>query len=133
MTHNSAFCQKSGLDWLQMANFGHFAVFFHLFPQNEAQIDSKWPISPNSQLFPSFATKASHFWRNLKSFCFCLGGGGAPFRGSTTWTILKDYLRNKLLIRKTRSFIIYLYITSYHKTIRPDPKFITIPRTVYRT
>ena len=27
MTHNGEFCQKSGLDWLQMANFGHFACF----------------------------------------------------------------------------------------------------------
>ena len=161
MTHNGQFCQKSGLDWLQMANFGHFAGFsifsskmrlrltrngqfhpihnfshllppkclifgeiskifipwgyisklfeffnffksfltkvaqndtqwlilpkkwprlapngqfwsfcrfFYLFPQNDAQIDSEWSISPDSQLFPSFATKASHFWRNLKNF-----------------------------------------------------------------
>ena len=43
-------------------------MFFHLFPQNEAQIDSEWPISPDSQLFPSFTTKASHFWRNLYIF-----------------------------------------------------------------
>ena len=27
MTHNGQFCQKSGLDWLQMASFGHFAGF----------------------------------------------------------------------------------------------------------
>ena len=26
-THNGKFCQKSGLDWIQMANFGHFAGF----------------------------------------------------------------------------------------------------------
>ena len=50
-----------------------FCMIFYLFPQNEAEIDSEWSISPNSQLFPSFATKASHFWRNLKNFCF--GGG----------------------------------------------------------
>ena len=31
MTHNGKFCQKSGLDWLQMANFGHFAGF-SIFP-----------------------------------------------------------------------------------------------------
>ena len=67
---------KSGLDWLQMANFGHFECFFHFFPQNEAQIDSEWPISPDSQLFPSFATKVSHFWRNLKNFHSCGGWGG---------------------------------------------------------
>ena len=27
MTHNDEFCQKSNLDWLKMANFGHFAGF----------------------------------------------------------------------------------------------------------
>ena len=27
MTHNGEFWQKSGLDWLKMANFGHFAGF----------------------------------------------------------------------------------------------------------
>ena len=27
MTHNGKFCQKSGLDWVKMANFGHFAGF----------------------------------------------------------------------------------------------------------
>ena len=59
---------QNGQIWL-------FCMIFYLFPQNEAEIDSEWPISPNSQLFPSFATKASHFWRNLKNFCFCGGGG----------------------------------------------------------
>ena len=27
MMHNGEFCQKRGLDWLKMANFGHFACF----------------------------------------------------------------------------------------------------------
>ena len=57
--------------WLRLApngQFWSFCKFFHLFPQNEAQIDSEWPISHDSQLSPSFATKASHFWRNLKNF-----------------------------------------------------------------
>ena len=172
VTHNGKFCQKSGLDWLQIANFGHFAGFsiflpqneaqidlgmanftwfttfpifchqsvsfleksqksfipsggvhqqifwvfqlfktishqrltqndpqwqilspkwfglaqngqfwsfcrfFHLFPQNEAQIDSEWPISPDGHLDRSFATKASHSWRNLK---------GLHSMGSGTW------------------------------------------------
>ena len=55
--------------WLRLAQNGQFwsfCKFFYLFPQNEAQIDLEWPISPDSQLFPSFATKASHFWNNLK-------------------------------------------------------------------
>ena len=58
--------------WLRLApngQFWSFCRFFHLFPQNEAQIDLEWPISPDSQLSPSFATKVSHFWRNLKSLC----------------------------------------------------------------
>ena len=33
MTHNGEFCQKSDLDWLKMANFGHFAGFFIFFPK----------------------------------------------------------------------------------------------------
>ena len=36
MTHNAKFSQKSGLDWLKMANSGHLEVF----PHNEAQIHS---------------------------------------------------------------------------------------------
>ena len=46
-------------------------VILQVYPSflpNEAQIDLEWPISPDSQLFPSFATKASHFRRNLKNF-----------------------------------------------------------------
>ena len=76
MTHNGEFCQKK---WLRLApndQFWSFCMFSHLFPQNEAQINLEWPISPNSQLFPYFATKTSHFWRNLKSF-IPHGGGGA--------------------------------------------------------
>ena len=40
-------------------------------------------------------------------------------------TILKDCPRNKLLFQDIKPFIIYSRITLYHKTIRPDPKFIT--------
>ena len=58
---------------LRLCQNGQCGMFFYLFPQNEAEIDSEWSISPDSQLFPSFATKASHFWRNLKNFHF-LGG-----------------------------------------------------------
>ena len=72
ITYNCKFGQKSGLDWVRMANLACFSIFS---PQNEAEIDSEWSISPNSQLFPSFATKASHFWRNLKNFHFWGEGG----------------------------------------------------------
>ena len=63
------FPKNSGLDMAQNDQFWSFCMFFHDFPQNDAQIDSEWPISPNLQLFSSFATKVSHFWRNLKKFC----------------------------------------------------------------
>ena len=33
VTHNGKFCQKSGLDWLQTANFGHFAGFSIFSPK----------------------------------------------------------------------------------------------------
>ena len=71
--------------WLRLSQNGHFCIFFHLFPKNEAEIDLEWSISPDSQLFPSFATKASHFWRNLKNFCF-VGGTSANFLSFPTFS-----------------------------------------------
>ena len=66
--------------WLRLAQNGQFWSFFNfpqVFPQKAAQIDSKWPISPDSQLFQSFPTKAAHFWQNLKTFHF--EGGTSNF------------------------------------------------------
>ena len=43
------------IKWLRLAHNGQFwsfCMFFHIFPQNEAQIDLEWPISPDSKLFP---------------------------------------------------------------------------------
>ena len=57
--------------WLGLAQIGQFWSIFNfsqVFPQKAAQIDSKWPISPDSQLFQSFHTKAAYFWQNLKIF-----------------------------------------------------------------
>ena len=70
MTLNGKFVWKKWLRLAPKSQFLSFCRFIHLFPQNEAQIDLEWPISPYSQLFPSFATKVSHFWRNLKNFSF---------------------------------------------------------------
>ena len=67
------------IKWLTLGQNGHFCIFFYLLPQNDAEIDSEWSISPDSQLFPSFATKASHFWRNLKNFHFWGGGTSGKF------------------------------------------------------
>ena len=69
-----------------MGQNGQFCIFFYLFPQNEAEIDSEWSISPDSQLSPSFATKASHFWRNLKNFHFQGGGTLANFLSFPTFS-----------------------------------------------
>ena len=33
ITHNCKFCQKSGLDWVKTAKFGHFAGFFIFSPK----------------------------------------------------------------------------------------------------
>ena len=54
--------------WLRLCKNSQFGMFFYLFPQNEAEIEAEWSISHDSQLFPSFATKVSHFWKNLKNF-----------------------------------------------------------------
>ena len=79
MTHNGKFCPKKWLRLAQNSQFWSFCRFCHLFPQNEVQIDSEWPISLNSQLSLSFATKACHFWRNLKNFYSWEGGTSANF------------------------------------------------------
>ena len=61
--------------WLRLAQNGQFWSICNVsqvFPQKAVPIDSKWPISPDSQHFQSFPTKAAHFWQNLK--IFNLGG-----------------------------------------------------------
>ena len=59
--------------WLRLApngQFWSFCRFFHLFPQNEAQIDSEWPISPDSQLFPIFYHQSISFLEKSQKFSF---------------------------------------------------------------
>ena len=74
------------LQWLKIPTMANFATkvaqlaqncqFWSIFnfsqvsPQKVAQIDLEWLISPNSQVFQSFPTKAAHFWPNLKIFHF---------------------------------------------------------------
>ena len=76
MTHNGKFGEESVVDQVKMAKFGHFAGFS---PKVRLGLTRKWPISPNSQLFPSFDTKAYHFWRTLKNFHFWGEGTLANF------------------------------------------------------
>ena len=108
MTYNGEFCQKKCLRLAQNSQFWSFLMFFHLFPQNEAQIYSEWPISPDSQLFPSFATKASHFWRNLKNFCSRVG---------------EEYIGNFCLI-----FEFFNFFKSFHtEPAQNDPQWPILP------
>ena len=72
--------------WLRLGQNGQFGMFFYLFPQNESEIDSEWSTSPDSQLSPSFATKASHFWRNLKNFHFWERSTSANFLSFPTFS-----------------------------------------------
>ena len=46
MTHNGKSCQKSGLDGLQMANFGHF-VGFSIF-----SLKMRLRLTQNGQFYP---------------------------------------------------------------------------------
>ena len=75
---------KSGSDCVKMANL---ACFLSFTPNN-----SELSISPDSQLFPSFATKASHFWRNLKNFHFW--GGGYIGKFFRVFQIFKSFHTN---------------------------------------
>ena len=64
--------------WLGLSS--KWAIFvilqvFPSFPQNEAQIDLEWPISPDSQLFHLLPPKFS-FLEKSQNFSFLQGGGG---------------------------------------------------------
>ena len=78
MTHNGQFCQKCGLDWLQMANFGHFAGFSIFSPQMRLRLTRNGqcrPIHNFSHLLPP-----KHLIFGEISKIFIPGGGG-------TWQI----------------------------------------------
>ena len=72
ITHNGEFCQKSGLDWLKMANFGPFADFPIFSPKMMLRLTWIGQFHLICR-FPSFDTRASYFWRNLKNF-YSMGG-----------------------------------------------------------
>ena len=70
VTHNGKFCQKSGLDWLQMANFGHFAGFSIFSPKIRLRLTWNGQFHLIHNFSRLFATKASHFWESQKSLFF---------------------------------------------------------------
>ena len=85
-------------------------VILQVFPHNEAQIHLEWPFSCNSQLFPSFATKAFHFIRNLKNLHFFWGG---------------RYIGN--------FFEFFNFLDSFHtKLAKNDPQWQILPQTSVR-
>ena len=74
MTYNGKFCQKSGLDWLKMANVGHFAGLSIISPKMRLRLT--WngqfhPIHNFSHLLPP-----KHLILGEISKIFIPGGGG---------------------------------------------------------
>ena len=75
--------------WLRLApngQFWSFCRFIYLFSKMRLRLTLEWPILPDSQLSPSFATKVSHFWRNIKSLSFHRGGTSANFLSFSTFS-----------------------------------------------
>ena len=73
MTHNGKFWQKSGLDWLKMSNFGHFACFSIFSPKMRLRLTRNGqfhPIHNFSHLLPP-----KHLIFGDISKIFVLGGG----------------------------------------------------------
>ena len=57
--------------WLRLApndQFWSFCRFFYFFPKMRLRLTQNGQFHLIHNFSPSFATKASHFWRNLKNF-----------------------------------------------------------------
>ena len=75
MTHNGKFCQKSQLDWLKMANFGHFVGF----PHNSSRfLTFLIPFTPNwlkndpqCQILPKKWVRLAQNGSSLRYLHFC--------------------------------------------------------------
>ena len=76
---------KSGLDWLKMANFGHFAGFSIFCPKIRLRLTWNGQFHLIHNFSHPFTTKVSHFWRNLKNFC-SWGGTSAIFWSFSTFS-----------------------------------------------
>ena len=86
MTHNGEFCQKSGLDWLKMANFGHFACFSIFSPKMRLRLTWNgqfYPIHNFPHLLPP---KCLIFGEMSKIFLQRSGGTLANFLSFSTFS-----------------------------------------------
>ena len=98
MTHNGQFCQKSGLDWLQMANFGHFAGFPVLSPKMRLRLTRNGqfhPIHNFSHQSISFLEKSQKLsllwgvhWQIFEFFNFFKLFHTEAAQNDTQWPIL---------------------------------------------
>ena len=75
MTHNGEFCQKSGLDWLQMTNFGHFACFPIFSPKMRLRLtwNGQFHLIHN---FSHILPPKRSFLEKSQKLSFLMGGGG---------------------------------------------------------
>ena len=74
MTHNGEFCQKSGLDWLKMANFGHFAGFAIFSLKMRLRLTQNGQFHPIHNFSHPLPPKCFIFGEISKIFVFWGGG-----------------------------------------------------------
>ena len=65
---NCKFGQKSGLDWVKMAKFGHFAQFSIFSPKMRLRLTRNCQFHPIHNVSHLFPPKTSHFCGNPKIF-----------------------------------------------------------------
>ena len=74
ITHNCKFGQKSGLDWVKMAKFGHFAWFSIFSPKMRLRLTQNYQFHPIHNFSHLFPPKCLIFGGNPKNFHFWLEG-----------------------------------------------------------
>ena len=75
MTHCGEFCQQSGLDWLKMANFSHFAGFSILSPKMRLRLTWNGQFHVIHNFFHLLPPKHVIFGEISKIIIPCRGGG----------------------------------------------------------
>ena len=88
MTHNGQFCQKSGLDWLQTANFGHFGGFSIFSPKMRLRLTQNGQCHPIHNFFHLLPPKHLIFGEISKILVPGWGGVGtlAKFLSFSTFS-----------------------------------------------